>query len=62
MKTCEEKKLAIYNNGWCSFYDATQGFDACYSQGLCGVCADSAMRGSIFFMFAVVISMVVTQF
>ena len=60
---CEEKKLAIYADGWCSFYDSELGFDACYMKGQCGVCEGGAMRGSVFLMFAVVISFaVVNQF
>lgn len=52
-KTCEEKKLAVYTNGWCSYYDKTLGFEACYSKGLCGVCEGGAMRSSLVLMFAV---------
>ena len=39
---CSKANLFIQPNGWCSFYDADLGFDACYSKGLCGVCFDGA--------------------
>jgi hypothetical protein len=43
-KMCGEKFLAIWPNGWCSYYDASQGFDACYAQGICGVCEGGVVK------------------
>ena len=46
-KQCAERQLAVYEGGWCSYYDADQGFEACYLYGLCGVCEDNGFRHSI---------------
>jgi len=47
-KTCADNNLFVWPNGWCSYYDLSQGFDACYTLGLCGVCEDAAMKHSVF--------------
>mmetsp|Transcript_27830 Transcript_27830/g.44643 ORF Transcript_27830/g.44643 Transcript_27830/m.44643 type:complete len:224 (+) Transcript_27830:2167-2838(+) len=60
-KTCEEKGLAVWPNGWCSYYDAMQGFDACYTQGLCGVCEDAAASRSILLVLFVSLFSLVTH-
>ena len=37
---CQEQQIQIQDNGWCSYYDATVGFAACFEDGMCGVCED----------------------
>jgi len=32
-QTCADNNLFVWPNGWCSYYDASQGFDACYTLG-----------------------------
>ena len=46
-KQCAERQLAVREGGWCSYYDADKGFEACYLYGLCGVCEDNGFRHSI---------------
>jgi len=39
---CEAQGLQIQSNGWCAYFDATLGFAACQTQGMCGICQDTS--------------------
>lgn len=40
LASCQEQKIQVQANGWCSYYDATVGFAECFEAGMCGVCED----------------------